>query len=378
VSLADLGNDTDELMLPSRHPVLRFAMGPAAIALAMLTRLFLWPFIHHEVPFLLLWPAVIASAWFGGFASGLLATVFAALAEVYFVLDPRFSFNVASSGELLGTALFVVLGSTASLLTAMLHRAQQDLRQEFERKDVFLTTLAHELRNPLTPIRNALSILRLTAPSDPRLTEMTALIDRQVHQISRLVDDLLDLSRIGQGKIRLVRESVDLLALAGQAVEMSRPLMDSRHQCLKVLLPPEPIRLYADPSRLVQVMVNLLNNAAKYTDEGGTIWLSVQRRGNEAVVKVRDTGVGISPEMLAQVFELFTQVEEARGRSQGGLGVGLALVRGLVELHGGTVEAHSEGSGKGSEFVVRLPITPKCDLEPEQVAMASPHHQPTA
>ncbi len=235
-------------------------------------------------------------------------------------------------------------------------RLIQQLRQADRRKDEFLAVLAHELRNPLAPVRNAVEVMRLRDVDDPNLRWARDIIDRQVQQMTRLVDDLLDVSRITRGKVKLQKEPVDLAAVVARAVEISRPLIDARRHELTVTLPPEPVRVEADATRLAQVVANLLNNAAKYTEERGRIWLTVERGGGEAVLRVRDTGVGIPAAMLAQVFDLFTQVDRSEDRSQGGLGIGLTLAKSLVEMHGGSVTAQSEGVGKGSEFVVRLPL----------------------
>ena len=264
-------------------------------------------------------------------------------------------------GELLfAQALADVLGVAAERkrLEVELQVRVRDLADADRRKDEFLAMLAHELRNPLAPVRNGLQILRVTCGGDPEVRRLAEMMGRQVGQIARLVDDLLDVSRITQGKVTLRRERVDLAAVVNQAVEAARPLADARRHELSVAAAPEPIRLDADSSRLAQVIGNLLNNAVKYTDEGGRIWLEVRREGGLAVVRVRDTGVGISAEMLPRVFDLFTQIDPTLDRSQGGLGVGLTLVRSLVELHGGTVHAASPGHGRGSEFVVRLPALP--------------------
>jgi CheY-like chemotaxis protein len=215
--------------------------------------------------------------------------------------------------------------------------------------------LAHELRNPLAPIRNAVQLLRFLGSDQPQLAAIRDMIDRQVNQMVRLVDDLLDISRITRGKIRLQMEPVDLGTVVLQAVETSRPLIDARKQRLIVHLPQEPMRIRADAVRVAQVLGNLLNNAAKYTEEGGQIWLTAERRAGDVVVRVRDTGMGIPREMLGTIFDLFTQVDRSLDRAQGGLGVGLTLVRRLVEMHGGKVEAHSAGPNRGSEFVVHLP-----------------------
>jgi signal transduction histidine kinase/DNA-binding response OmpR family regulator len=231
--------------------------------------------------------------------------------------------------------------------------------QEADRlKNEFLSMLAHELRNPLAPIRNAVHVLRLRGGETPDLQAIRDLIDRQVQQLVRLVDDLLDISRITRGKIRLQTEPIELAAVVERAVETSRPLIEARNHTLALSVMADPIRVEGDPVRLAQVIGNLLNNAAKYTPEGGSISLTLERADGEAVICVRDTGVGIPPDMLGSIFELFTQVDRSLDRSQGGLGIGLTLVHRLVEMHGGRVQAFSAGANQGSEFVVRLPTLP--------------------
>jgi PAS domain S-box-containing protein len=225
-----------------------------------------------------------------------------------------------------------------------------------ERKNLFLGTLAHELRNPLAPLVNALEIIHLTAPAHPDLAYPVKLIDRQVEFIRRLVDDLLDITRIGAGKVQLKVERVSLNDVLARAAEACRPKAEARRQDLRVLVPALPILVDADSDRLRQVVANLLDNAVKYTPEGGGVWLKATVEGDEAVVRVEDNGVGITPEMLPRVFDLFTQEASSLGQAQGGLGLGLSLVKNLVALHGGTVQVRSEGKGKGSEFTVRLPL----------------------
>jgi signal transduction histidine kinase/CheY-like chemotaxis protein len=239
-------------------------------------------------------------------------------------------------------------------------RLVAELREADRRKDEFLATLAHELRNPLAPISNAVQILRLNCP--PELAEVRDVLDRQVSLMARLVDDLLDVSRITRGKVELRRERVELAAVVGNAAESCRPLIESCSHVLTVDLPPDPVYLDADPLRLSQVLANLLNNAAKYTEPGGHIAVTAAREGDQVAVRVRDTGVGIPAVMLPRVWDMFTQVDHSLERRQGGLGIGLTLVRTLVQLHGGTVEAYSAGPGHGSEFVVRLPVA---DPEPQ-------------
>jgi CheY-like chemotaxis protein/two-component sensor histidine kinase len=216
--------------------------------------------------------------------------------------------------------------------------------------------LAHELRNPLAPIRNAVQVLRLKEESDPDLKWAHEVIERQVRQMARLLDDLLDVSRITRNKLELRQETVGLASVVESAIETSCPLIrENRHQ-LFVHLPEHPVTLEGDPVRLAQVLSNLLNNAAKYTDPGGNISIEARVSGGEVHIAVRDTGIGIAPEMMPHLFDIFSQANAARERAQGGLGIGLSLVKGLVELHHGSVEAHSEGLGCGSEFAVRLPL----------------------
>ncbi|MFL6262958.1 MAG: ATP-binding protein [Thermoanaerobaculia bacterium] len=261
-------------------------------------------------------------------------------------------------------------------------RLEEELRRRAEelvgadrRKDQFLAMLAHELRNPLAPIRNAVELMRQVETIDPTFQPSREMVERQVKHLGRLVDDLLDVSRITQGSIRLRKEVVDLGTIVQRAVEGNRPLIESRAHTLSLGLPAEPVRLEADATRLEQVISNLLNNAAKYTMPGGHIWVTAAREGEEAVVRVRDTGIGIPPDVLDRVFEPFVQQSNGSlARTQGGLGVGLTLVRSLVEMHGGRVEASSPGLGQGSELVVRLPAQTLAEatLPSEPVAANAP------
>ena len=240
-------------------------------------------------------------------------------------------------------------------LHAQVSRQAQGLAEADRRKSEFLALLGHELRNPLAPLRNALAVLDPDDPDRETIRWAKGLLGRQVDQIVRLVDGLLDLSRMMQGKLDLRKERVELSSIVANAVETARPTIDAKGHKLTVSLPAEPIVLDADPIRLAQAFTNLLINAAKYSEPGGQITLTAVREGAEVVVSVRDTGVGIAPEMLHRIFILFMQEGRSADRSQGGLGVGLALVKSLVEMHGGVVQARSEGLGRGSEFIVRLP-----------------------
>ncbi len=235
-------------------------------------------------------------------------------------------------------------------------KSENALRDADRRKDEFLAILAHELRNPLAPIRNAVQLLRLDGDQSATREQAFSMMERQLGQMVRLVDDLMDVSRITQNKLVLRKERVELAAVLRSAVESARPLIEANGHELVVTLPPQPVYLDGDLTRLAQVFANLLNNAAKYTEPGGRIRLTGEVDGNEVVVKVRDNGVGIPPDMLPRVFEMFTQVDRSLERSQGGLGIGLSLVRGLVQMHGGTIAVCSDGPGRGSEFTVRLPV----------------------
>ena len=235
-------------------------------------------------------------------------------------------------------------------------QAERSLREADRRKDEFLAILAHELRNPLAPIRNSLHILKFAGKSDPGVEHVREMMERQVHHMVRLVDDLMEVSRITRGKIELRKECIELAAVVRGAVETSLPAIQTGGHELVLEIRDEPLVIEADPIRLAEVFANLLNNAAKYTEGPGTIRLTAIRDGDAVVIKVRDSGIGIPREMLPRVFEMFTQLDGSHGQRQGGLGIGLTLVRSLVELHGGTVSAASEGAGKGSEFTVRLPL----------------------
>ena len=236
-------------------------------------------------------------------------------------------------------------------------QAEDALREADRRKDEFLATLAHELRNPLAPIRHAVEILKLQGSLDPTLKATRDIIDRQVQHMVRLIDDLLDISRITRGKLQLRRKAIELAEVLEQALETSRSYVKSAGHELTVSLPPQPVYLDADPVRLAQVFLNLIDNACKYTEKGGSIRLTAERDRTGVVVKITDTGIGISPENLPRLFGIFSQVGSPLERSShGGLGIGLWLAQALVEMHGGSIAARSDGPGKGSEFTVWLPV----------------------
>ena len=235
-------------------------------------------------------------------------------------------------------------------------RAEQALKEADRHKDEFLAMLAHELRNPLAPIRSAVHLMRMKPVTDPQLSWSRDVIERQLSHLTRLVDDLLDVARITRGKINLSREPVELAALIARAVETVQPLIQERGHQFTCEVPDGTLTVDADPLRLTQAFGNVLGNAAKYTERGGHINLGVCRQGAEVEIRVRDNGIGIPAEVLPRIFDLFTQLDGRSDHPHSGLGIGLALVRRLLQMHGGTISAHSEGAGLGSEFVIRLPL----------------------
>jgi PAS domain S-box-containing protein len=250
----------------------------------------------------------------------------------------------------------IALADARSRLEDELRIRVNELAEADRRKDEFLATLAHELRNPLAPLRNSLEILKMPRVDAAMIQQTRAMMERQVHHLVRLVDDLLDVSRVMRGKIELRREPMELAAVVARAVETVQPLVEMQGHRLDLSLPNESLLVDADPVRLSQVIGNLLTNSVKYTEAGGHIWIVATRDRDEVVLQVRDTGIGIAPDMLPHVFELFVQADHTSTKAQGGLGVGLTLAKNLTQMHGGSIEAHSAGLGKGCEFIVRLPL----------------------
>lgn len=269
-------------------------------------------------------------------------------------LNTKFPFTDAAGRRYVGGVGVDITERKA--VEAALKQSEEALHEVDRHKNEFLATLAHELRNPLVPIRNAVHILKLKATHDPALQRARDLIDRQLQHMVRLIDDLLDISRISQGKLELRKARILLAKILEQVVEITRSQLASAGHTLTLALPPEPIYLDADPIRLEQIFLNLLNNACKYTAKGGKIDLTVTREESVVVVSISDTGRGILPEHLQRIFEMFTQLDSSLEHGQNGLGIGLSLVRELVEMHGGTIYAQSEGLGRGSKFTVRLPV----------------------
>ena len=281
-----------------------------------------------------------------------------------------YAFRVGEPEELKVAVLF-------SDITAR-RQSEEALKAADRRKDEFLATLAHELRNPLAPIRNAVQILQAKGPPIPELQWARGVIDRQVLVMARLLEDLLDVSRISRQRLELRTELLELTSVVDAALETSRPVIEAAGHELIVRVPTAPLRLMGDPVRLEQVLSNLLNNAAKYTEGSGRIELAAAQEGSEVVISVKDNGIGIDASMLPDLFRIFSQQQGTHGRTQEGLGIGLSLVKGLVELHGGSVSAQSEGPGKGSEFIVRLPLAAEASVEDTESAESDELQQPAA
>jgi len=266
------------------------------------------------------------------------------------------------------------IGYLVDTFNAMLDevgRRAAALEEADRKKDQFLAVLSHELRNPINPIRNAIAVLRMTKADEAKVTWAGEVIDRQARLLSRLLDDLMDVARITQNKIELRMQVIDIGSVLDMAVESTRMSFEANQQSLHVTKPADPIYVLADPARLAQVLGNILNNAAKYTERGGTITVAAGREDRSATVSIRDSGLGIAPENISRVFEMFVQVTNPNSRGAGGLGIGLALVRALVEMHGGKVEAKSGGLGMGSEFIVTLPLTEAPAIAPAETAAAA-------
>ena len=315
-------------------------------------------------PYAPIFLAIIFSAWYGGFGPAVLTAVLG-LGLGYFYPGNR----PTTVHPLFGLTLYVVTSIVIAPVGGSIARAREKIAHQIEvlqrqhdeltiadhRKDEFLAILAHELRNPLAPISSALDILKQDGVDQATATKAIEVADRQVRHMTRLVDDLLDISRIMRGKIELRKERVELASIISRAVETVQPLIARERHELTVELPEGRVWIDADLVRLAQSVANLLSNAAKYTAPGGRIHLAAAVEGQQLIISVRDTGIGVDPQTLPKMFEMFMQAAPGSSRSRGGLGIGLALVKNLVELHGGAIAAQSEGPGKGSEFLIRMP-----------------------
>jgi signal transduction histidine kinase len=341
--------------------VIQYGTAVLTVGALIAFKIILDPLIGDGNAFLLLLAGIMFTSWVGGMGPGLLATALAALFGDYFFLNPRGVLLQNTPEVNVQLGLFIVEGTLISWGTAALRRALVALQEADRHKDHFLGTLAHEFRNHLAPISYSLKVMRMIHEKSgaTQVEQARERMERQVEQLRRFTDDLMDLTRIRAGKMQLRMERTELAAIVNEAIESSRPLIEASGHELTVSLMLERLYLHADPARLVQAFTNLLNNAAKYTPARGQIGLHVERVRDQVHLRVRDTGMGIPAELLPRVFDLYVQVDRTLGRAQGGLGIGLSLVRQIITLHGGTVEAFSAGPGQGSEFLIRLPLP--CD-----------------
>jgi two-component system CheB/CheR fusion protein len=377
--------------------MVRYATAPVAAVFSALVQYLVLP-QPSVAPFVFFYFGIALTAWIAGRGPGLLSVLLSALLASWMFLPPYWELSL-SRADLTAMLLFAISAGSVALLCALfrdallqarktarrlrrqatlvdraagrareseralrereeqLRRANERLQEADRRKDEFLGVLSHELRNPLAPIQNSLFIAARSPPGSEQTRRALAVIERQVAQLTRLVDDLLDVTRIARGKVRLQRKAVDLRALASRTAEDYQPLFAKHGLTLEVAIGDAPLSVSADPTRLTQIIGNLLHNAVKFTPPGARTTLSIRRADERsAEIAVEDTGHGIAPEVLTQLFRPFVQAETTLERSAGGLGLGLALVRGLAELHGGSVSAHSDGLGRGARFAVRIPL----------------------
>jgi signal transduction histidine kinase len=350
----------------------RYGISIALVALALGLTLAVPPLA--EAPYCLFFGAAVFSAWRGGLGPGLLATALSALALDFFFLDPIYSLRTTLAGGVRLTA-FVLVAVLVTALHVQRRRLEESLQRHDGLRGEHLAVVAQEMRSVLAPMTSALEVLRTLAARPDVAARSRDLLTRQVGRMTRLIDDLLDAASAEQGKLKLSRQPIDLRSVVTSAVELLRPDIEGCGHRMEVCLLATPAVVDGDPARLQQVVVNLLTNAAKYTNPGGEIHLSVEQVASEAWVRVRDTGVGLTAEALAGVFALFAQVD---GSPQGGLGIGLSLARQLARLHGGDITVSSAGPGKGCEFVLHLPVQPaggsSGDQGPTNLGATGPHH----
>lgn len=336
-------------------PLVAYGAAVLGVAVATLVRLHLdAKFENHEISFGFYFLAVSVAAWLGGIGPALFASLLGCLVTSL-RHEPIGSVGLSDVEHYVGMVIFLLESLAIGALSELSLRSIARAQAAEAMKDDFIAMVAHELRSPISVIHYANQLNRLSAGAAGSDDERSKIIDRQVEQLTFLVDDLLDVSRITRGKIHLHIETLDAADLVMKALEKARPLIDSRAHSLHVHMPPEPLTLNGDRRRLEQVLINLLTNAAKYTPENGEIIVSAFQQGEYVAFSVRDNGVGIPSTMLHRIFDLFTQIDEASESSQAGLGLGLSIVRGIVELHGGLISVESEGPDRGSEFTVRLP-----------------------
>lgn len=342
-------------MKPSRRrKIYAYFWAAVGIAAATEIRYLLHPLLGEHLVFSIYMLAVSLAGWAGGFTPAMVTAIVSGFLANYLFKDPRGSIELDNPEDLVSIIVFVAVSCVIGILSEISLRSQARVKEAEQQKDDFLAILAHELRNPLAIIHYTnLAEDNSKLPGQPDRSEI---IDRQVQQLDQMIEDLLDISQVSRGKFRLRFEAVDVSKLIEDAVEKSQPVIAARGHELVVQRPDEELALWGDPVRLQQVITNLIANSARYTSKGGRIEFSVSREKDSAVLRVRDNGMGIAKEMVSRIFDLQTQVSRSLETSGPSLGVGLALVRTLVELHGGTIAAVSDGPNKGSEFTVRLPL----------------------
>lgn len=339
---------------PSRRTIYAYFCAAVGIAAATEIRYLLHPDLGEHLVFSMYYLAVSFAGWAGGFTPAMVTALVSSVLANFLFTEPRGLLQIKNTEDLCALVLFVAVSLVIGILSEISLRAQARVREAEQQKDDFLAILAHELRNPLAIIHYTnLAEDRSKLEGQPARSEI---IDRQVQQLDQMIDDLLDISQVSRGKFRIKFEVVDVRALIDDALEKSQPVVAGRGHELFVERPTEELMLRGDPTRLQQVITNLLTNAARYTPKGGKIEFRASREKDSLVIRVRDSGMGIAKELVSRIFDLQTQVARSLETSGPSLGVGLALVRTLVELHGGTVSAISEGPNQGSEFTVRLPL----------------------
>lgn len=331
-----------------------YAIGIFGVVVASILRKLSDPYLGTHLSFSFDYLAVFVAAWTGGLWPALATAILSSLVGNFLFTDPYLSLAINSAEEFIDLTFFVLVSAIIGMLSEISLRAFALAKKAEEEKDNFMATVAHELRSPISVIYYANSLNRME--SAEQASDQLDVIDRQVGHLNLLIEDLLDVSRVARGKIRLDRQHVDASRIIPGAIEKARPLITSRKHTLKLDVSPEPMPLFVDPARIEQVLANLLTNAAKYTPDGGHICVVAKPSGDSAILAIRDNGIGIAPEMLSRVFDLFVQGEAGRERDEGGLGIGLALARKISEMHGGSVSVESAGKNRGSEFVVTLPL----------------------
>lgn len=340
-----------------------YAMGILGVVLASILRRVLDPYLGIHLSFSFEYLAVFMAAWTGGLWPAVATAVVSALVGNLLFTDPYLSLAINSIEEAIELIFFVFVSVVIGTLSELSLRALALAKKSEEEKDNFMATVAHELRSPISVIYYANSLNRIATEQS---TDQLDVIDRQVNHLNLLIEDLLDVSRVARGKIRLNRRHTEAPQIVQGAIEKARPLITSHRHTLELDVSREPMPLFVDPTRIEQVLSNLVTNAAKYTPDGGKICVTAKPVGDSAIFSVRDNGIGIVPEMLPRIFELFVQAEASREREEGGLGIGLALVRKISEMHGGSVRAESAGKNCGSEFFITLPIEQPAALRLEK------------